>query len=754
MIRMLLRVGGIVQGVGFRPFIHKRVTEYGLRGWIRNTSDGVEIELEGQEADIHRLADDILYRGPALSRVDRVERALLDGLKHYPDFRIIESRTDEKRATLISPDVGICDDCRRELFDPADRRHRYPFINCTNCGPRFTIIRDVPYDRCKTTMAPFEMCPDCDREYRDITDRRYHAQPDCCGDCGPRLIYLDAAGRECPGDPIKLAQKALEEGGIVAVKGLGGVHLSCLPDEKTTAKLRARKQRDEKPFALMCADTAEAEKYCFLSAEERKALESPALPIVLLRKREKGAFSHISENNYLGVMLPYTPVHCLLTEKASCRVLVMTSANLSDTPIVYKNDEALRALSGIADTFLLNDRDIHMRCDDSLLYVVEGRDYLLRRSRGYAPQPLRLDGEAPPILACGAEQKASFGLTRGEEFFLSGHIGDLKNAETLRNYELQTAHFEHIFDISPRALVCDLHPDYLSTRYAEARAEKEDLLLYRVQHHHAHMASCMADNGLDGEVIGIIWDGVGLGTDGTAWGGEFLVGGYEGFKRAGSVLPFALPGGDRAVKEISRIAYSLRRSAGCAPENAPLLEKMLSLGLNCPATSSIGRLFDGVCAILGIRESVSYEGQGAVLLESVAEATNGEYEFAIIESDENTLLFDHRPMICALVSEAEAGKSAGEMAAKFMNTLCAMAAEICCRIREKTELDRVVLSGGVFQNQYLLRRVTAALEERGLRVWRHCRVSANDEGISLGQAMIAARRMTHVSCDTSESDRD
>lgn len=751
MIRMLLRVGGIVQGVGFRPFIHKCVTEYGLRGWIRNTSDGVEIELEGKEADIHRLADDILLRGPALARVDRVERLPLEGLKHYSDFRIIESRTDEKRATLISPDVGICDDCRRELFDPADRRYRYPFINCTNCGPRFTIIKDVPYDRCKTTMDPFTMCPDCEREYRDITDRRYHAQPDCCGECGPRLLYLDAAGKEVPGDPIALAQNALEGGSIVAVKGLGGVHLSCLPDAETSARLRTRKQRDEKPFALMCADAAEAEKFCFLSSEERAALESPARPIVLLKKRQKGAFSHISENNYLGVMLPYTPVHCLLTEKESCRTLVMTSANLSDTPIVYKNDEALRALSGIADAFLLNDRDIHMRCDDSLLYVTDGRPYLLRRSRGYAPQPLRLEEKLPPILACGAEQKASFGLTRGEEFFLSGHIGDLKNAETLANYELQTAHFEHIFDIFPRALVCDLHPDYLSTRYAEARAEKEGLPLIRVQHHHAHMAACMADNGLDGEVIGIVWDGVGLGTDGTAWGGEFLTGGYESFIRAGSVLPFALPGGDRAVKEISRIGYSLRRSAGIPALGEPLLEKMLSLGLNCPATSSIGRLFDGACAIIGIRQSVSYEGQGAVLLESVAEATNDGYDFAIIESDENTLLFDHRPMVRSLVSEAEAGVSPGKMAAKFMNTLCAMAAEMCRRIREKTGLDRVVLSGGVFQNQYLLRRVTAALEERGLRVWRHCRVSANDEGISLGQAMIAARRMSHVSCDPSEN---
>lgn len=756
MERLHLKIRGIVQGVGFRPFVHKLVRRCGLKGYIKNTSSGVELELEGERPALERFVALLPGEAPALAVIESMEAEYSTTLRGYEDFTIAQSQREEFRNTLISPDIGICEDCLRELRDSKDRRYRYPFINCTNCGPRFTIIKDVPYDRAKTSMASFPMCPDCDREYHDIENRRYHAQPDCCPDCGPRVFYLDELGNEIPGDGIELAREALKAGKILAVKGLGGMHLACRCDKEALVKtLRRRKQRDEKPFALMCRDVDCVRQICRLPAAEEKILTSFRRPIVLLEKRQPG-YEYLSENRYLGVMLPYTPLHYLLFGD-DIDMLVMTSANLSDTPILFKNREAVEKLRGVADGYLLHDREIQTRCDDSLCWVLDGKEYFARRSRGYVPFPLRMEGALQSILACGAEQKASFCLSKGSYVFQSQHIGDLKNMETLENYTGQIAHFKNLFDIEPGLAVCDLHPDYMSTEYAQSLP----LPLIQVQHHHAHLAACMADNGLEGEVIGLIWDGTGYGTDGTAWGGECLLGGYENFRRFGHILPLALPGGDRATKEIDRLAFSLLDASGCDTAAIPRGETyraMLAAGLNCPLSSGMGRLFDGVAAILGIKTRCSYEGQGAILLEAAA-VTEEEGNYPLLLSG-SPLVFDWREMIRAIVRDREEGVKTGVIAARFMNTLIEMAAGMALTAREESGLNRVCLSGGSFQNMYLMHRLPRRLETEGFEVYHHSRVSTNDEGIALGQLMIAnavaqagkEKGNENVSCHSTETD--
>ena len=750
MERLCLKIRGIVQGVGFRPFVHKLVRRCGLSGYIKNTSSGVELELEGERPALERFVALLPEQAPVLAVIESMEAAYSPELRGYKGFEIRQSQREEFRNTLISPDIGICEDCLRELRDPRDRRYRYPFINCTNCGPRFTIIKDIPYDRAKTSMAGFPMCPDCDREYHDIENRRYHAQPDCCASCGPRVFYLDEAGNEIPGDGIELAREALKAGKIVAIKGLGGMHLACRCDEEPLVReLRRRKQRDEKPFALMCRDVDCVRRICRLSEAEEKVLTSFRRPIVLLGKRQPG-LDYLSENGYLGVMLPYTPLHCLLFGD-DIDMLVMTSANLSDTPILFKNAEALEKLQGIADGFLLHDREIQTRCDDSLCWVLEGREYPARRSRGYVPFPLRMEGQLQSILACGAEQKASFCLSKGSYVFQSQHIGDLKNMETLENYTQQIAHFKNLFDIEPTLAACDLHPDYMSTEYAQSLG----LPLVQVQHHHAHLAACMADNGLEGEVIGLVWDGTGYGPDGTIWGGECLTGGYEAFQRFGHILPLALPGGDRAMKEIDRLAFSLLSAAGCDTSSISAAETyraMLAAGLNCPLSSGMGRLFDGVAAILGIKTRCSYEGQGAILLEAAAKDDGGTYPILLSGCP---LVFDWREMIRAIVRDQQQGIETGIIAARFMNTLVEMAVRMAVAARENTGLNRVCLSGGSFQNMYIMHRLPDRLRAVGFEVYHHSRVSTNDEGIALGQLMIANAKWKgkeNVSCRTPEID--
>ena len=738
MEHVTIQIHGIVQGVGFRPFVHRLVSEYGLTGNIRNTSSGVALELEGERAALEAFVRALPERAPLLALIEAVETAYSRELVGYTDFQILTSLREEKRNTLVSPDIGLCPDCLRELLDPHDRRYRYPFINCTNCGPRFTIIRDLPYDRPLTSMGRFPMCPDCAREYHDITDRRYHAQPDCCPVCGPQVFFRDAEGRPVPGDAIVLAREAIRNGGIVAVKGLGGMHLACRADDPAIAeRLRRRKERDEKPLALMCRDVEAARKLCLVSPAEEALLTSYHRPIVLLKKKEPGLW-HLSENRSLGVMLPYTPLHVLLMGE-DFDALILTSANLSDTPILYWNEEALEKLRGIADGFLLHDRDIQTRCDDSLYMVLDGQDYPLRRSRGYVPYPIRVPGSRGGILACGAEQKASFCLSRGDYVFPSQHIGDLTNYETLCHYEQQIRHFERLFDRKPELLVCDLHPDYLSTAYARERAEAEGLPLVQVQHHHAHMAACMADNGLSGPCIGLIWDGTGYGSDGTIWGGECLIGDYRGFTRFASLRPIPLIGGDRAVKELDRVAFALLYEAGCDTTGIPdaaRWETMLAAGLNCPVSSGMGRLFDGVAALLGIKRLASYEGQGAVLLEAAAEENEtGRWPLTFEQGD--PLRCDWRGMIRALVEERDAGTDTAVLAARFLNTLLDLAVTLCRRAAEASGLRDVVLSGGSFQNRYLMERLPALLREAGLRPHVHRRVSCSDEGLSLGQLMIA-----------------
>ena len=734
-----LRIRGVVQGVGFRPFVHRLAGEYGLAGTIRNSSSGVELSLEGERDALEAFVRALHGRAPALAVIESVEARYSRKLRGYTGFTILSSRREEKRNTLVSPDIAICPDCLRELYDPADRRFGYPFINCTNCGPRFTIIRDLPYDRPLTSMGRFPMCPDCEREYHDIENRRYHAQPDCCPVCGPRLFYCDDRGTEQPGDALDLARARILAGGIVAVKGLGGIHLACRADDPEIAlRLRRRKQRDEKPFALMCRDVETARRFCRVSEEEEALLGGPQRPIVLLKKKGPGLL-HLSENAQLGVMLPYTPLHYRLLE-GGLDTVILTSANLSDTPLLHRNEEALEKLRGIADGFLLHDREIQTRCDDSLYMVLNGAEYPLRRSRGYAPFPVRVAGSRGGILACGAEQKASFCLSRGEYVFPSQHIGDLKNYETLEHYERQIAHFERLFDVKPELLACDLHPDYLSTAYAHERADREGLPLVQVQHHHAHMAACMADNGLTDPCIGLIWDGTGYGADGTVWGGECLVGDFREVTRLGSLRPIPLPGGDRAVKELDRVAFALLRESGCETggiAQAERWEALLRSGLNCPASTGMGRLFDGVAALLGLKTYASYEGQGAVLLE--AAAGEDDESFPLVLEGE-PLRFDWRETVRQIVAGQTAGVPRERLAARFLNTLVELAAAQCRHAARETGLRTVVLSGGCFQNRRLMEMLPRRLGEEGLRPFVHRRVSCNDEGLSLGQLMIAEAR--------------
>ncbi len=739
-----VKINGIVQGVGFRPFIHRRASDFGIFGEIRNTSLGVELSLEGEREQIEAFVNGIYDEKPKLSEIYEIKAEYSDNLIGYRTFSISESESRSARKTLISPDTAICDTCLSELFDEADRRHNFPFINCTNCGPRFTITKDIPYDRKNTTMAQFEMCPSCKAEYSDIKDRRYHAEPDCCPECGPHLSFLSSSGEVVPGDAIALARGLLERGGICAVKGLGGVHLACRADvPESVMTLRERKRRDEKPFAVMCRDIDVVRQLAEVSHNEEKLISSHRRPIILLKKKNKKDFLSISENGYIGVMLPYTPVHYLLMQgELSC--LVMTSANVSELPIVYKDEEVISALSGIADGFLTNNREIFVRCDDSLAWEYDGREYFARRSRGYVPQPVQSSLVKKNILACGAEQKASFAISREREIFPSAHIGDLKNLETLDCYEEQISHFERIFDAKPELIVCDMHPDYMSGEYARKRAKELNAPLVGAYHHHAHMASCMADNGISEKCIGIIWDGTGFGPDGTSRGAEFLYGDFCDVQRLGTIKEIILPGGDAATREIFRIGTSLALFSGESTEHipSPQVERVKALidwGVNCPAVTSMGRLFDGVASLLGIRTSVSYEGQAAMLLEALAEE-NCQAVFPYeIKKEKGMYVFDWQEMIKAIIAGKRNGESTARLSAGFMNTLVEMAADIAIAISRDTKAKKVVLSGGSFQNMYMLKRLVEKLSERGLCAYVHKQVSTNDEGLSLGQLMIAEK---------------
>ena len=751
-MRSEVRVEGVVQGVGFRPFVQQLATRLGLAGLVGNDAKGVFVEVEGAPAAVEAFLRALELEAPPLAVVERVTARLLPA-RGGAGFTIAPSAAGGERQALVSPDTATCADCLRELRDPADRRHRYPFVNCTNCGPRFTIVRDVPYDRPNTTMASFAMCADCAREYHDPADRRFHAQPVCCPACGPALRLLGADGRTLGGEPLAAAAALLLAGRVVAVKGLGGYHLAAdAASEPAVAALRARKHREDKPFAVMVADLDAARRLCEVDQVEAALLASPRRPIVLLRRRAGTPVAPpvAPGNRFLGLLLPYTPLHHLLLEEMG-RPLVMTSGNLSDEPIAYEDEEALERLAGIADAFLLHDRPIHVRTDDSVVRSFRGLQLPLRRSRGHVPQPLALPWSFPrQLLACGAELKSTFCLAKGHRAFVSHHIGDLENYETLRSFTEGVEHFQRLFEVVPEVVVHDLHPEYLSTKYA-LELEREGIELVGVQHHHAHVAACLADNGEPGPVIGVGFDGLGYGTDGTIWGGELLVCDLAGFGRAGHLEQVPLPGGAAAIREPWRMAVAWLDAAygDDLPGGLHVAERhrdhwrqvreVARAAAASPPTSSAGRLFDAVAAIVGVRDAVNYEGQAATELEQLADpAEAGAYVATVADDPGRPLRLCGSDLVRAVVEDLLAGVQPRTVAGRFHNGVALAIVEASEALREATGLHTVALSGGVFQNLLLLDRTVTWLRERGFRVLTHSRVPPNDGGISLGQAAVAA----------------
>jgi len=745
------RIKGIVQGVGFRPFVYNLARTNGLKGFVSNTSEGVYIEVEGPPEFLDAFHRAIVDEKPPLAHITSVD-SVEQPLKAYADFTIHKSETQEHRKALISPDVCVCDDCLRELFDPKDRRYGYPFINCTNCGPRYTIIMDIPYDRPSTAMKAFKMCPPCEAEYHDPTDRRFHAQPNACWDCGPVVRLWDQGGREMRvPDPIEATRDLLKKGKIVAVKGLGGFHLAVdATNNKAVKRLRQRKHREEKPLALMSLSLEHIKRFARVTQAEASLLCSIQRPIVILEKKLN---PYIAEdvsprNRNYGVMLPYTPLHYLLLRGDDLLALVMTSGNISEEPIAIDNQEAFERLGGIADYFLNHNRDIYLRSDDSIGRVIDGVARQIRRSRGYVPIPTFLEGSLESILACGAEWKDTICLTREKQAFLSQHIGDLENLETLNFFEMTIAHLKRILEIEPKIIAYDLHPDYLSTQHA---LKQSSMIQIGIQHHHAHIVSAMAEYGLAGPVIGIALDGTGYGTDGQIWGGEVLVVEPHRFDRVGHFAYLALPGGAAAIKKPWRMAVSaLYEAFGDAfldmdfaflkdipRDQVNVLIRMIRQGVNSPLTSSCGRLFDAVAAIAGVRNDVAYEGQAAVELEAAAEAdTQRVYPFEIREKD-GVQQFLIGPMIRSVVKDVQEGCSTGLVSATFHNTLVALFVEVCRRVGASRKLRQVALSGGCFQNARLLLELTQALEGQGFEVYSQAVVPSNDGGVALGQAVAA-----------------
>jgi hydrogenase maturation protein HypF len=732
--RARVRVEGIVQGVGFRPYVFGLAHELGLAGFVFNDDRGVVVEVEGPPAAVSAFVDFLPEGAPPLAHVERVAASEL-APSGEAGFTIAASTSEGRADAPIAADSATCADCLAEVFDPRNRRFRYPFTNCTNCGPRFTIVRGIPYDRPLTTMAGFEMCERCRAEYENPADRRFHAQPNACGDCGPRLRVADGRWQMADGgDPLRVAAAALRNGAIVAVKGLGGFHLACRADsEDAVASLRARKHREDRPFALMAADVGAARRLVSIGPEEEGVLTGRERPIVIA-PRLPGALvaqAVAPASADLGVMLPYSPLHHLLLDGVGT-TLVMTSGNVSDEPIAFEDDEALSRLAGIADLFLLHDRPIHMRTDDS---VVRG-GVTVRRSRGFVPDSLPLH-TARPLLAVGAELKSTFCVARGERAWLSHHIGDLKNYETLASFRSGVEHFSRLFVVEPEVVAHDLHPDYLSTRYA---IELDGVSLVPVQHHHAHLAACLAEHGVQGPAVGAIFDGAGFGPDGTVWGGELLVAGLRSFERVGHLLPVRLPGGDRAAQEPWRMACAWGAFID-GIESWDAVAHMVETGFGAPWTTSAGRLFDAVAALAGVRvRNCSHEGQAAMELEAVCDPwERGVYEIAVV--GHGPLVLDPREAIRRIAADAAAGAQPGAIAARFHRGLAEATALACTRLAGRHGLDTVVLSGGVFQNRRLLDQTAAPLRAAGLRVLTHERVPPNDGGIAYGQAAVAAARM-------------
>jgi hydrogenase maturation protein HypF len=753
--RKAIDVTGIVQGVGFRPFVYRLANECNLVGFIANTPAGVSIEVQGESEAVEKFLLRLPTEIPPLAKITSLVPREIEP-QDAAGFLIVASRLDQPPLALISPDVAICGDCLREMMSPRDRRFRYPFINCTNCGPRFTIIHDIPYDRARTSMARFRMCPACQAEYDDPANRRFHAQPNACWDCGPQVQLLAADGmRSDVAEPIREAARLLQQGAIVAVKGLGGFHLACdATNNAAVDKLRERKRRIEKPFAVMVARPEEAERWCLLDDVSRRQMLTVAHPIVLLPRRPEVSFAHgvAPGNRFLGIFLPYTPLHHLLFLSGRFQALVMTSGNLSEEPIAIDNDEAVQRLSGIADAFLVHDRDILRRCDDSVVRVAADQAQKMRRARGYVPLPVVMEQESEPILAVGGELKNTICVIRGSEAFLSQHVGDLENLESYRFFEEAVEHLQRILEVRPQLIAHDMHPDYFSTQWALAR---ENVQLVPVQHHHAHIAACMAENHLDGKVIGIALDGTGYGTDGAIWGGEVLLAEYCDFERAAHFDYVALPGGAAAIHEPWRVAIShLVKHFGnnLTGLQLPFVEaldarklsvvlQMIDREVHSPRTSSCGRLFDAVAALIGLRSTVNYEAQAAIELEMAAHqsTTEGAYPFDLTP-DGSGWLISTRPLFDWLLRDLRKQASVPDMSRRFHNGLALMFLELAEKIRDQRQLNRICLSGGCFQNALLFESVLSELREQKFEVYFHTEVPAGDGGISLGQAAVAAYR--------------
>ncbi len=763
--RKRIQVRGIVQGVGFRPFVYNLAEKLHLHGFVLNTSEGVTIEVEGSEAALEHFLDKLTNGPPRLAQIEDVTVCDLEP-SGDTSFTIRQSVEEVGKFVLVSPDVATCDDCWRDFTDPNNRRYGYPFTNCLNCGPRYTIIQDIPYDRPVTTMAKFQMCAPCQAEYDDPANRRFHAQPNACLDCGPTLVLVKADSFLPSEDVIfglgdlslsiiRDARRLLRDGKILAIKGLGGFHLGCdAENDEAVRLLRERKRRSDKPFALMARDLAAIESFCFVSETDRKVLLSARRPIVILPRRPSTQISSAvaPRNNTLGLMLPYTPLHYLLfsdspDEPPAFTALVMTSGNMSEEPIVTCNEEVWTRLHSVPDWFLLHNREIYMRVDDSVVRTFEGKERVLRRSRGYAPHAIDLGMDLVETLACGAELKNTFCLTKGHYAFLSQHIGDLENYETLVFFRETVEQMQKLFRVAPQVVAYDLHPLYLSTKFA---LEFESMEKIGVQHHHSHIASCMAENRLREKVIGVAFDGTGYGTDGQVWGGEFLVADFAGFERRAHFRYVPLPGGDAAIRQPWRAALSYLQDtfgAGASslelplskeinPKKRSLVQAMITRGLNTVQTSSCGRLFDAVASLVGLRHEINFEGQAAIELEMIAqEGIQESYAFQIGQGDPWEI--DMRPTIEAIVGEVRQRKEAGYIAAKFHNTVAAVIVEVCRGLREREGLNRVCLSGGTFQNMYLLEHALAGLRGCGFGVFLHAKVPPNDGGISLGQAVIA-----------------
>ena len=748
-IRRRIRVSGVVQGVGFRPFVHRLATELDLAGQVGNDSDGVLVEVEGDERAVADFEARLVDEAPPLARISGIFAQTSVAVRGERTFRIVDSSAPGGGRTYVSPDVAVCGDCLAEMWDPANRRYRYPFINCTNCGPRFTITIRLPYDRPNTTMSGFALCPECAQEYHDPGDRRFHAQPVACGVCGPRLWFEGAGGTVSGSDQALAAARAvLAAGGIVAVKGLGGYHLACdATSDAAVAALRLRKHRPDKPLAVMVPDLATAATLAVLDEPEAEILAGPARPIVLLRRSGAARVSPLVApgNPHLGVLLPYTPLHHLLLSGGP-RVIVMTSGNLSDEPICYDDREARHRLGAVADAWLVHDRPIHVPCDDSVVRVASGRELPIRRSRGYAPLPVRLPFDAGSVLAVGAELKNTFCLASGRDAWMSQHIGDMGSVETLSAFERSTRQFARIYGVQPERTAADTHPGYQTRRWAEDGG----LPLTGVQHHHAHIAAVMAEHGVSaGErVIGFAFDGTGYGPDGAIWGGEVLLAGYESFERAAHLRYVPLPGGDATIRRPYRAALAHLWAAGmdwdpdlppvapAPPTELEVLRRQLERGVGCVPTSSMGRLWDAVSSLIGVRHTVSYEAQAAIELEALAgEAQAASYRFAVAAGE-----IDPRPVLRAIVDDLRAGRSREVIAAAFHGAVADLIAGTAAALSRTSGLDRVALSGGVFQNVVLCELVRARLEGSGLHLMTHQTVPPNDGGLALGQAAVAGFR--------------